>query len=122
MALHRGRIDLLDVHLRREPGLLSRPFGHKRSSIITLLRDLGAGDVAFAFDRACLQGQIGTAKLLQSMGASPARGSVMGPCETQNADGLTFLLDLGAEIADAHGSRLAPVLGTYCRNPNGKHR
>jgi len=29
MALHRGRIDLLEAHLRRDPGLLKRTFGHK---------------------------------------------------------------------------------------------
>jgi len=96
-----------------------------RDRIIELVRDLGADDLQFAFDRACLQGQIATARLLHSMGARPVRGSVMGPCETQNADGLAFLLGLGAEIADADGHRLAPaalVLETYCRNPPGKHR
>ena len=96
-----------------------------RDRIISALRDLGADDVQFAFDRACLQGQIETAKLLRSMGASPAPGSVMGPCETLNAEGLAFLLQLGAELADQHGSRLAPVglvFETYGRNPAGKHR
>ena len=29
MALHRGRIDLLEQHLRRDPGLLSRTFSHR---------------------------------------------------------------------------------------------
>lgn len=29
MALHRGRIDLLEKHLRRDPGLLSRTFTHQ---------------------------------------------------------------------------------------------
>jgi len=90
-----------------------------------MLRGLGSNDLQFAFGRACLQGQIETAKLLHSMGARPVRGSVMGPCETQNADGLAFLLDHGAEIADSHGNRLAPaalILETYCRNPAGKHR
>lgn len=29
MALHRGRIDLLDRHLRRDPGLLHRTFSHR---------------------------------------------------------------------------------------------
>jgi ankyrin repeat protein len=96
-----------------------------RNDIIGLLRGLGAEDLQFAFDRACLQGQIDTAKLLHSMGGRPAPGSVMGPCETQNREGLAFLLEHGAEIADAHGNRLAPValvLETYCRNPTGKHQ
>jgi Ankyrin repeats (3 copies) len=96
-----------------------------RQRIIEFLRGLGAEDVQFAFERACLQGQIDTAMLLHSMGARPVLGSVMGPCETQNAEGLAFLLAHGAEISDDHGSRLAPValvLETYCRNPEGKHR
>ena len=96
-----------------------------RDRIIGLLRDFGAGDLQFAFERACLQGQIETAKLLHSMGARPVLGSVTGPCETQNGDGLAFQLELGAEIADKHGHRLAPValvLETYCRNPTGKHQ
>ncbi len=29
MALHRGRIDLLEAHLARDPGLLSRTFAHR---------------------------------------------------------------------------------------------
>ena len=29
MALHRGRIDLLEEHLRRDPGLLARTFPHR---------------------------------------------------------------------------------------------
>ena len=29
MAVHRGRIDLLEAHLRRDPGLLTRTFSHR---------------------------------------------------------------------------------------------
>jgi ankyrin repeat protein len=96
-----------------------------RDRIIAMLRDLGAEDAQFAFDRACLQGRLDTARLLYAMGARPALDSVMGPAETQNSAGMAFLLDLGAEISDANGDRLAPVamvLETYCRNPEGKHR
>lgn len=96
-----------------------------RNRIIDLLRGLGAEDLQFAFERASLQGQIETAKLLHSMGARPVRGSVMGPCETQSDEGLKFLLDYGAELEDEHGDRLAPVallLETYSRDPQGKHR
>jgi ankyrin repeat protein len=96
-----------------------------RDRIIAMLRDLGADDFQFAFDRACLQGQLDTARLLYAMGARPALDSVMGPAETQNAAGMAFLLDLGAEISDATGDRLAPVamvLETYCRIPKGKHQ
>jgi hypothetical protein len=95
-----------------------------RDRIIRLLRDLGAKDVQFAFDRACLQGELETARLLQGMGARPVRGSVMGPCETLNPRGLSFLLDLGAEPCDERGDPLAPaamLLEGYGRNPRGKH-
>ena len=59
------------------------------------------------------------------MGARTTPGCVMGPCETLNDAGLTLLFELGAELADEHGDRLAPVallLETYCRYPEGKHR
>ncbi|MEM6692706.1 MAG: ankyrin repeat domain-containing protein [Planctomycetota bacterium] len=52
-------------------------------------------------------------------------GAVMNPCETLNADGLEFLLSMGAELADADGDSLGPVaviLQTYTRFPEGKHR
>lgn len=96
-----------------------------RERIIEMLRAKGADDVQHAFGRACLQGQIGTAKQLHAMGARPTADDVMGCCETQDADGLTLLLDLGAELANERGERIAPVsmlLETYCRNTEGKHR
>jgi ankyrin repeat protein len=96
-----------------------------QDGIIAMLREMGAEDLQHAFDRACLQGQIETARRLYAMGARPTAGCVMGPCETLNPEGLSFLLELGAELADEHGDRLAPVallLQTYCRNPESKHR
>lgn len=96
-----------------------------RDRIIAMLRGLGAADLQSAFDRACLQGQVDTARQLFAMGARPATDAVMGPAETQNAPGMELLLELGAAISDEHGDRLAPVamvLQTYCRNPEGKHR
>lgn len=96
-----------------------------RDRIIEMLRELGADDVQHAFDRACLQGKLDTARRLHAMGAQLIPGLVMGPCETQNADGLALLLGLGAPWGDEQGDRLAPVgmlLETYCRNPAGKHR
>ena len=93
--------------------------------VIAALRELGASDVQFAFERAALQGRIATARRLIAMGARPVRGSVMGPCETLNPDGLAFLLENGAEFADEHGNRLAPIallLQTYSRGPEMKHR
>lgn len=96
-----------------------------RDRIVLLLRELGATDIQWAFDRACLQGRIATARRLYAMGARPVAGCVMGPCETLNGQGLALLFELGAELRDAAGDRLAPVgliLETYCRNPEGKHR
>ena len=95
-----------------------------RNRIIRMLHELGATDVQYAFERAALQGELDTVRLLVEMGARPARGSVMGPCETLNPEGLKALFDLGAELSDQHGDRLAPValiLATYSRNPTGKH-
>lgn len=96
-----------------------------RDRIISLLRELGAEDLQHAFDRACLQGRIDTARTLWRMGARPGPEAVMGPAETQSGAGMEYLLGLGAKIQDAEGDRLAPVamvLQTYCRNPEGKHR
>jgi len=96
-----------------------------QDAIIAMLREMGAENLQHAFDRACLQGQIETARRLHAMGARVLPGMVMGPCETLNPEGLAFLLELGAELADDHGDRLAPVallLQTYCRGPESKHR
>ena len=96
-----------------------------RDGIVEMLHGLGASDVQFAFDRACLQGKLDTARWLYAMGARPAADAVMGPCETLSGSGLELVLGLGARIEDGTGDRLAPVgliLETYCRNPEGKHR
>lgn len=96
-----------------------------RDRMIEMLRGLGATDLQLAFDRACLQGQIDTARRLYDLGARPGPDAVMGPAETQNDMGMELLLELGAPMSDRYGDRLAPValvLETYCRNPQGKHR
>lgn len=96
-----------------------------RDRIIAMLHDLGADDVQFAFDRACLQSRLDTARQLYAMGARPVADSVMGPAETHSGSGMALLLELGANISDKDGNRLAPVamvLQTYCRNPEGKHQ
>jgi len=96
-----------------------------RGEIVGMLREMGAEDVQHAFDRACLQGKIETARTLYAMGGRITPGIVMGPCETLNPAGLALLLELGAELADEAGDRLAPVgllLQTYSRWPEGKHR
>jgi hypothetical protein len=96
-----------------------------RDGIIQMLLKLGAADLQFAFDRACLQGQLATARLLFGKGARPALDAMMGPAETLNGEGMEFLLELGAPLSDDRGDPLAPVamvLETYGRNPVGKHR
>ena len=120
---------LLHENARGVPGNWGPPMSYAanlgRDRIVGMLRDLGARDLQHAFDRACLQGRLATAALLYDLGARPVAGAVMGPAETQSGDGMAFLLDRGASLADAEGSALAPVamvLETYCRNPPGKHR
>jgi len=96
-----------------------------QDAIIQMLREMGAEDLQHAFDRACLQGKLETARKLYSMGARPTPGCVMGPCETLSDSGLALLFELGADLADEHGDHLAPIallLQTYCRYPEGKHR
>ncbi|MES2464706.1 MAG: ankyrin repeat domain-containing protein, partial [Armatimonadota bacterium] len=96
-----------------------------KDRIIGILQTMGASDIQHAFERACLQGKLDTARRLHAMGARPVAGSVMGPCETQSGTGLALLLELGASLQDERGDRLAPValiLETYCRNPEGKHQ
>src|SRR5258708_1157384 len=53
-----------------------------QDAIIQMLRELGADDLQHAFDRACLQGKLDTARKLYALGARPPPGSVMGPCAT----------------------------------------
>jgi hypothetical protein len=139
-AIWHDDVDGLQTMVRKDPRLLHEdaravtgnwgpPMSYAanlgRDRIIAMLREEGATDLTFAFDRACLQGQLETARRLRAMGAEIQPGAVMGPCETLNADGLEFLLGLGAPLADQHGDRLAPVgliLETYCRNLEGRHR
>jgi hypothetical protein len=140
-AIWRGDVDAVRKLVLRAPGLLHEsargvadsnwgpPMSYAanvgQDAIIAMLRDLGAEDLQHAFDRACLQGQLETARRLHAMGARVVPGLVMGPCETLQADGLALLFELGAEFADQQGDRLAPIallLQTYCRGPQGKHR
>jgi hypothetical protein len=140
-AIWRGDADTVHAMILKDPGLLHEaarglpdsnwgpPMSYAanigRDQIIEMLREMGATDVQHAFDRACLQGQIETAKRLHAMGARPVAGCVMGPCETLNDSGLALLLEFGAQLADKFGNKLAPVallLQTYSRWPEGKHR
>ncbi|HVV72023.1 MAG TPA: ankyrin repeat domain-containing protein [Verrucomicrobiae bacterium] len=116
------------LHLPVWSGNWGPPMSHAanlgRLEIIKACAELGARDFQHAFDRAVLQGRLDSARWLHAHGARLEPGIIMGPCETLNAHGFKFLLDLGAPLTNEHGDRLAPlalVLETYCRNPAGKH-
>jgi hypothetical protein len=73
-----------------------------------------------------LQSRFAIRQLLQSVAGHvrPPRGAVMGAAEPLNARGLSYLLEMGAEICDDTGDWRAPValiLETYSRHPAGKH-
>ena len=98
-----------------------------RDQIIRMLHDLGATDHARALDRAALQSKIETARLIHSMmGSPPPPANLLGgPAYTLSASGTALLLELGAQVRDADGKRLAPVdvvLETDSRKPTEKHR
>lgn len=139
-AICHDRVDELRALIVRHPRLLSEsargtatcnwgpPMSYAanlgRTRMIDMLRGLGASDLAHAFDRACLQGELATARQLHAMGARPARDALMGPAETLNVAGMKFLLEMGAAMGDAGGNPLGPVamvLEGYARNPEGKH-
>ena len=137
IAIRAGDRDAVERIVRSEPQLLhvplvsgnwGPPMSHAanlgRLELIEVLAELGARDFQHAFDRALLQGQLECARWLHAHGATPAPGIIMGTCETLNVAGFEFLVDLGAPLTNEHGDRLAPlalVLGTYARNPAGKH-
>ena len=98
-----------------------------QDAIIEMLRGLGASDLEFAFDRACLQGKVGTARKLHEMMGSPrpVDGALSNPAYTLSVEGTALLLELGARLYDDEGRRLAPVdvvLETDSRKPEAKHR
>jgi hypothetical protein len=97
-----------------------------RDEIIKMLRDLGAMDLEHAVGRATLQSKVGTARMLHAwMGSpQPPEGSLGGPAYTLSVPGTGLMLELGAQVRDADGKRIAPVdvvLETDSRNPAAKH-
>ncbi|HQW67973.1 MAG TPA: ankyrin repeat domain-containing protein [Gemmatimonadales bacterium] len=98
-----------------------------RDRIIELLHAMGARDLATALDRAALQGQVSTARMLHRLLGSPPppEGALGGPAYTLSVGGTQLLLELGASVRGADGARLAPVdvvLETDSRKPEAKHR
>lgn len=97
-----------------------------RDEIITMLHSLGATDMEHAIDRAALQSQIGTARLLHDMlgNPTPPTNCLDGPAYTLSASGTALMFEIGARAVDSNGNRLAPVdvvLETDGRHPIAKH-
>jgi hypothetical protein len=97
-----------------------------RDRIIRMLHELGAADHASALNRAALQSQIGTARMLYAMmGATPlGEDALRDPAYTLSVSGTALMFELGARVYDQNGKRLAPVevvLETDSRNPAAKH-
>ena len=118
--------DLLGENVRNENWgpPMSQAANLGRDAVVEMLASLGAQDLEKAFARAALQGKVSTMRKLAALGAQVPRGIIMGCCETVNGDGLRELVEVGAELCDSEGDRLAPValaLSTYARNPHGKH-
>lgn len=116
------------LHVPVTSGNWGPPMSHAANmdllDMVKTIAALGAKDFQHAFDRALLHGDIETAQWLYEQGATFAPGIIMGSCETLNVHGFAFLDDAGAPLTNEKGDRLAPlalVLGTYGRNPNGKH-
>jgi hypothetical protein len=98
-----------------------------QDAIIEMLSSLGARDWQYAFGRACLQGQVKTARRLHALmdDPRPLHESLDGPAYTLNVEGTELLLELGARTVDERGNGLTPVamvLETDSRNPMAKHR
>jgi ankyrin repeat protein len=101
-----------------------------RNEIIRMLYELGATDLETAIDRAVLQSKIETARMLRNMGAldrfggRPPEDALGGPAYTLSAPGTALMFELGAQVRDDRGERLAPVhvvLETDSRKPSAKH-
>ena len=97
-----------------------------RDQIIMMLYELGATDLKSAIDRAVLQSKIGTARMLNEWLGSPRpdEGALSGAAYTLSVSGTALMLELGAQVRDAGGRRLAPVdvvLETDSRKPSAKH-
>ncbi len=136
-AIRKGDADRTIALLRENPTLLHLPLRSKnwgapltfaanvgRLGVLQVVAGLGATDRQQALDRAILKGHPDCAAWLAGNGGHITPGMVMGPCETLNTDGLSFLAGAGAPLVGADGDRLAPlgmVLTTYTRQPAGKH-
>jgi len=136
-AIRAGDAERTVALLRENPPLLhlplrSRNWGPPLSfaansgqlGVLQAIAKLGPADHQHALYRAILLGHLDCAAWLLGNGARLVPGLVMGPCQTLNSAGLSFLAEAGAPFTDARGDRLAPlaaVLTIYTRKPNEKH-
>ena len=98
-----------------------------RDRIISMLHELGATDHLYALGRAALQSKIGTARMLHKMMGfpKPPEGALLGPAYTLSVSGTELMFELGAQVRDENGKRIAPVdyvLETDSRDPSAKHK
>jgi len=98
-----------------------------QDAIIEMLLSLGASDLSYAFERACLQGRVPTARRLHTLMGSPQPpdDALGGSAYTLNAAGTELLLELGARVVGSRGELIAPVdvvLETDSRDPAARHR
>lgn len=97
-----------------------------RDRIIQMLRELGADDVMYAFNRAVLQSKVETARRLYEMAGRPRLDdrALNDAAYTLSVPGTRLLFELGARVYGDDGRRLAPVdvaLETDGRHPAAKH-
>ena len=141
-AIWRGDADAVRALVARDPKLLEEdargvkgnwgpPLSYAanlgQDAVIEVLRSLGAKDFAYAFRRACLQGQVATARRLHELMGRPrpSQDALDDAAYTLTVPGTELLLELGARVRDEQGGRLAPVsvvLETDSRKPSAKHR
>jgi ankyrin repeat protein len=98
-----------------------------RDAIVKMLYEFGARDLEHALDRATLQSKIGTARMIHKMMGAPrpVAGCLANPAYTLSASGTALMLELGAQLRDGYGKRIAPVdivLETDSRKPSAKHK
>ena len=119
--------------LIREPVLIRRdsnwgpPMSYAanlgRDRIIRMLHDLGATDLESAAERAALQGQVATARMIYDLVGRPPVDdrSLGGPAYTLSVEGTSLLLELGARPRAGAGCPVETVLQTDSRHPEAKH-
>lgn len=97
-----------------------------RDRIIRYLHERGATDHHTAVERAALQGQVATARMVYEwMGRPPLPEDALGgPAYTLNVEGTRLIFTLGGRAVASDGRRLAPVdvvIQTDGRDPEAKH-